>query len=133
VVAALGLSSCAEKPCSVQPVQGQLQVDGKPAANALVTFHPANAAPDAPHPTGLTDAQGVFRLTSFRENDGAPAGDYAVAVTWFRSVPSRDPRDDRFKSVNFLPARYASPKTSQLKATVAKGAGALPPLQLKTR
>ena len=129
----LVVQACGDGGVSVQQVQGQLHVDGKPAAQALVTFHPTSGAADAPHPTGITDDRGHFRLTSFHESDGAPEGDYAVAITWFRAVPSRDPKEKEYRTLNFLPTRYAEPKTSQLKATVVKGAKELPPLEIKTK
>ena len=43
----------------VYPVRGEVRVDGRPPAHALVGFHPVgNAGPDALHPVGVVDDQG---------------------------------------------------------------------------
>jgi hypothetical protein len=63
---------------------------------------------------------GSFTVSTYGDNDGAPAGDYTVAVTW------EDPesKSDRFNG------RYG-PGTSQLAATIKDGANELPPIELK--
>jgi hypothetical protein len=117
----------------VQPVQGRVLVDGKPAAQALVTLHPRNGASSTSRPSGLTDARGNFRLTTFRQGDGAPEGEYVAAVTWFRAVPGRGAGDEKFTTRNFLPGRYANPATSRLDVTISRGSQALAPLRLTSR
>jgi hypothetical protein len=77
------------------------------------------------------DEQGNFRLTTFREGDGAPAGEYRVTVVWYlarRSSPGEDP-----VPVNHLPPQYASAETSQLRAVVNKGTNTIEPFRLVTR
>ncbi len=131
MAAVLGLGVCG---CSgakkAGPVAGQVLVGDQPAAHAVVVFHPVNAKPDAPRPTALTDAQGHFKLTTLKEGDGAPPGEYTVTVAAYQSVeyPSGDSQ-----VVNLLPARYAKPETSDLKATVTKGKAEVGPLKLEPR
>src|SRR5262245_3943786 len=74
--------------CRQQPeqeifaVEGVLTVNGEPAANASLAFHPQSGHANPLCPVGRTDNQGRFRLTTHSCFDGAPAGDYAVTVVW---------------------------------------------------
>jgi hypothetical protein len=121
--------ACSSGRKPVHPVRGQVLVDGKPAAKAQVLLHPAEGGQNEPHPTGQTDDQGYFTLTSYTNGDGAPEGDYAVTVTWFRVFGGREEVVRR----NVLPPRYAAPQSSQLRVTIAKGNNELTPLQLRSR
>src|SRR5262249_36217051 len=86
VVAVTGCSANAETPRKpVHPVRGSIFVDGQPAADAFVLFHPVSD-PDR-YPTkafGRVGKDGSFRLSTYDTGDGAPAGDYAVTITWRR-------------------------------------------------
>jgi hypothetical protein len=108
-------------------------VDGQPAKGALVAFHPVGGAANAIRPVGHVDEQGLFRLTSYKQGDGAPAGEYQVTVTWFLATPSGASGDDDSVAVNRLPGRYASAGTSQLRGTVARGTNELPAFELQSR
>ena len=58
-------------PC--HPVRGKVLFRGQPAAGVEVFLHPAGLAQDAaraPRPHGKTEAQGEFRLTTHRLDDG---------------------------------------------------------------
>jgi hypothetical protein len=123
-------SACSSGRTPVHPVRGQIFVDGKPAVQAQVLFHPVGGGDDDPRPTGHTDDQGYFHLTSYTKGDGAPEGNYTVTVTWFRVSPKN--RDEVVR-YNALPQRYAAPQSSQLRVTVAKGKNELSPLQLYSR
>ena len=123
-------SACSSGRKPVHPVRGQILVDGKPAVQAQVLFHPAEGSNDEPQPTGQTDGQGYFHLTSYANGDGAPEGNYIVTVTWFR-VFTRS--HDEVVRYNALPQRYAAPQSSQLRVTVAKGSNELSALQLYSR
>lgn len=131
---AIACPACSSGRKPVHPVRGQVLVNGQPVPQAQVLFHPTGAAPnaasDAVRPTGQTDEQGYFTLTSYASNDGAPEGDYDVTVTWFRLAQSG--RNDLMR-YNALPPRYATPQTSQLRVTVNKGSNELPALQLSAR
>ncbi|MBY0228069.1 MAG: carboxypeptidase-like regulatory domain-containing protein, partial [Gemmataceae bacterium] len=58
------------------PAEGTITLDGKPLANANVTFVPEKG----PSPVGTSDAQGKFKLTTGNKA-GAPAGTYKVMVS----------------------------------------------------
>jgi hypothetical protein len=67
---------------TLHAVRGRVLVDGVPAENVNVAFHPLNVAGRPYCPVGRTDDQGVFHLTTCRGPDGAPAGEYSVTLVW---------------------------------------------------
>jgi len=90
----------------VFPVSGQIFVRGVPAAKAVIQLRaPGNQLLDHWRPHAIVGSDGSFHLTTFATDDGAPAGTYALTVTWPR--PGKRPFDsegpDRFKG------RYADP------------------------
>jgi hypothetical protein len=108
------------------PVKGVLRVNGQPAAGATVAFYSTTPFEKTIIPVGVTEADGSFTLTTYKPRDGAPAGDYAVAVTWPESRSGWKVGEDR------LSRAFADPKTSGLQAHVeAKGNNDLPPFELK--
>lgn len=126
VFLALGCGSSStpsgQKP--VHPVRGQVLVDGKPAVGAFVLFIPAQepvGTPD-PRPRATVNEDGSFTLSTYGTDDGAPAGEYLVTVTW-----SPEGRDDEDK----LQGRYQNPARSGLKATVKDGPNEIPAFKLK--
>jgi glycine/D-amino acid oxidase-like deaminating enzyme len=132
VVAALLGSGCGPVHAPVYPVKGQVLLDGKPAPQATVTFHPLGGDKERT-PSGQTDDQGNFTLTSFSSGDGAPEGEYAVTVTCFRTAATRNPTEGDYTARNVVAPRYANPDSSQLKATVTRGSNELPPFQVRAR
>ena len=131
IVAAQGCGAENDDRVEVYPVSGKVFVGGKPIEGISVIFYgqaPAQEDKRMPVPAGVTDANGEFRLTSYDSGDGAPAGEYKVAVIWNEPPPPNfsgvfEPRDR-------LGGRYASPNTSKLTATVPEGGAELPPFQL---
>ncbi len=114
----------------VFPVQGKVLVAGKPAAKALVIFHPLNDPdPKAPRPNAETGADGTFTLSTYTAGDGAPAGDYAVTVLWPEGTELTG--GDADSGPDRLGNRYSNPQTSGLRAQVHEGPNALPPFQLR--
>ena len=77
-------------------------------------------------PGGTSDAQGEFVLTTYTQDDGAPAGEYAVTVVWRR--PWTDAAGK--PGPNLLPERYSKPDTSELRVRVKEGVNELT-LELK--
>jgi hypothetical protein len=109
-------SSCGGGRKPVFPVRGQvLDAKGKPAAGALVIFHPVQPDPKGPpKPVGRADEDGRFALTTYKEGDGAPAGEYVITVTWPR--PKKSPFEP--EAGDRLQGRYASPDRSNIRFTV---------------
>jgi hypothetical protein len=111
------------------PVKGVVTFDGKPLAHAFVLFiHQEAGGRDA---SGTTDAQGAFRLSTFRPNDGALPGSYKVTVHY--SDPVAVPPDLRAaedvqaamvkagagrKASVILPPTYSQPDRTVLKHRV---------------
>src|SRR5262245_36435701 len=79
---ALGAVSCGGGP-KLHPVRGKVLFQGKPTDGAVVVFHPTGADAAALKPSGTVGPDGTFSLSTHPHGDGAPAGDYVVAVTWF--------------------------------------------------
>lgn len=131
LAAVVGAPGCNRGP-KTYPVEGQVLVGGKPAPRATVTFHPLQeTAGPLVRPTAQADEQGRFRLTTFRKDDGAPAGDYKVTVSLYLAT-RRSPQDDP-TPVNYLPERYSQADASGLKASVAPGDNRIEPFQLAGR
>ena len=114
----------------VFPVHGKVLVNGKPAVKAQVIFHPQNNPdPNAIRPSGEVDAEGAFTLSSYTAGDGAPTGEYAVAVLWFEGSSSSG--GDAESGGDRLGGRYSNPQRSGLHAKIIEGPNELPPFQLK--
>jgi hypothetical protein len=137
--ALLGLGLCAvgcgdgRKP--VYPVRGRVLFGDRPVARALVTFHPVgDRSPEAAHPSAETDEQGWFDLSTFVKGDGAPEGQYQVAVSQYLATRNKGGGGgDDYVTVNYLPDRYSRADSSKLTATVSRGPNELPPFQLQAK
>jgi hypothetical protein len=112
------------------PVSGTVTHKGTPVEGATVAFHGGSAKVPA---TGVTDASGKFKLSSYKPDDGAPAGSYRVTVTKKKleggggtgpssmeeaAAKSGGPAA---KETDLLPAKYADQEMTPLTATVEKG------------
>lgn len=102
------------------PVEGKVVfADGQPAAELAggsVVFESAEANVSA---TGEIGPDGSFRLTTYKDHDGAPAGKYKVVVT--AGDPEEvgaDDRPARRKAKRTLDPRFQSLDTTPLEVTV---------------
>src|SRR5215510_11929597 len=82
-LACLLASSCGSGGPQLHPVRGQVFFREKPAEDAHIVFHPVGGKDDAIRPSAIVGADGTFNLSSKNPDDGAPAGDYVVAVVWY--------------------------------------------------
>jgi hypothetical protein len=104
------------------PVSGTLTYEGQPVAGATIVFHPTDKSKFKwdERPQAKTDADGKFTVFTYKPGDGAPAGDYKVAVAL---IVVGDDGDDQVKRTKgkpaSLPAKYADPAQSGLTATVS--------------
>ncbi len=94
----------------VHPVRGQAFFEGAPIPGAQVVLTPVK---DAVRADGVVAADGSFTLTTYKASDGAAAGEYTVTVT----LREKDAAGKL--GPNLLPAKYALPATSPLRATIA--------------
>jgi hypothetical protein len=124
LTAGLACDSRGWKTC--YPARGSVLFQGKPPVGAIVVLHPLDdPSPTAVRPRATVDDNGTVVFSSYERADGAPAGEYAVTVSlWTEPSPtSPEPR-------NLLPAKYASPATTDLRVRVESRATELPPIEL---
>ena len=111
------------------PVEGRVLIEGKPVEGVQVFFHPLDSSQRGA-PRGVTDAEGRFHLRTYHDGDGAPAGEYTVTVYWPGPADPSAAAEDQLPP-DRLEGRFMNPKNSSLRATVAAGPTALPPLDIK--
>jgi hypothetical protein len=134
---AAGLAGCGGngKGVTLYTVRGKVLYKGEPAAGADVVFQlKIDKSKDPIRPTGKVRSDGTFLLSSFRSDDGAPAGDYNVLVRWYKEGKvGREKGKKRGHNVpvDFLQDRYADPVSSRFTATVKSEATELGPFEIK--
>lgn len=112
------------------PVSGTVTLDGKPLANATVSFVPVGTTPGRTC-YGATGPDGRYELVADAEHKGAPAGDFAVLCNkWVLADGSDYPRDSQVSPLEaggreLLPPWYSQEGLSELKATVPAGGGTI--------
>lgn len=115
-------------------VSGQVLLGDKPVPGATVVFHPVDPSKFKwdERPQGRTDNEGRFTLTTYEGNDGAPAGEYQVAIAYVQSGDD-DGADQRkwTRQPVSIPPKYWSHKTSGLIAKVDKRETTLTPFVLQ--
>ena len=101
---------------------GKVVYQGKPANGALVVFHPQGKdRENGPKPVATTADDGSFQLTTYNENDGAPAGDYLATIVWNQSgskTPTFSISEGGSGGADKLGGKYGNPKGSTLKFAV---------------
>jgi len=102
-------------------VNGTVTFQGSPLAGATVVFRSAEHQVSA---SGVTNADGKFRLTTYEDNDGAVAGEHDVIVQKYdeASLPANVDLDETSISVEpklVTPAKYADFEKSGLRQSVA--------------
>ena len=116
LVALVAASGCNKSGLNLAYVEGVVTYNGQPVEHAGVLFKPATG----PFATGTTDAEGKFTLTT-ANNPGALIGEHTVGISKSKTTPMqmKDEALPRYKVEYFVPQKYASPVTSNLKATVS--------------
>lgn len=129
--ALLALAGCGDGKIKVYPVTGQVLYNGEPLPGVDIAFHPVDAKNDTSYPPhATTDAEGKFVLTTFTKDDGAPAGEFRVAVAF--AVEAADEGSDQRKRLPFqVPAKYHKKETSGLSVTIKPETNALEPFKLE--
>ena len=97
ILIALLLPGCGGTDYELAPVSGRVTLDGKPLAEAKVSFQPVAGQSDQPNPGpgsyGTTDADGRYTLRTIEPDaDGAVVGPHKVRLTG--KMPPQDPADD---------------------------------------
>ena len=124
------LTGCGSGGLELAPVEGVVTLDGTPLEGATVLFHPAEGGKPA---TGTTDAEGKFTLTTRNFGEGAQVGMNNVSVCKEKKTESSaNVEEGEIADVVYeTPAKYASPKTSELSVDVQPGMPAVT-LELKS-
>jgi hypothetical protein len=137
-IASIALVGCGEQidptRLAVFPAKGQISFKGQAPVGASIVLFPKTTAPkgsDAPLvcPRGRVQTDGTFALTSYKADDGAPAGEYSVTLEWHKLVKAPDGQPDL--GPNLLPAQFSRPEKSPLVVKIAAGTNTLPPIVLK--
>ena len=104
---------------STVPAKGTVTLDGKPLADANITFTPDRGR----SATGKSSADGTFVLSTYDQGDGAIVGHHLVTVT-AREVGAADtpgaPGITR-PGRSLIPERYGNTATSGLSFEVTDG------------
>jgi hypothetical protein len=97
VFLSLLLAGCSSEPYKIVAVSGRVTLNGKPLANASVTFAPVASGDNTepgPSSAAITDGDGRYSLTVIGQNrTGAMVGKHKVRIALTGSNP--DPADDR--------------------------------------
>ena len=76
------LSGCGQP--SMAKVTGRVTCKGQPVPEAMITFNPVPKAAEDREPgkpaTGMTDAEGRYELSTFKNYDGVLVGEHKVVV-----------------------------------------------------
>jgi hypothetical protein len=119
------LSGCQKREARVPvvPVKGKVAAfKGEVPAGAYVALWRLDGqGPENVAPSATVGPDGSFAIGSYDTGDGAPPGDYAVTVTWFKVV-------DAGPGPNVLPAKFANAHSTPLKVTVS-GPTDIPPIE----
>lgn len=125
IVAFIG---CGSSSIRVEYVEGIVTLDGEPVSEATMTFLPKTETPPMEMATGMTDANGAYKVSSVtgKAVAGAVAGEYKVAISKVLITAKeveygaiRGPHD--IQQTHLLPAIYADYQNTPLTATVNKG------------
>jgi hypothetical protein len=123
------VTACKKSSVKLNPVKGKVLFKDQPAEGAEITFLPMgeeNAQFRGARPVAVVSADGSFEIQTYPHGAGAPAGEYAVLITWF---PPRD-ENPNTSPKNKLPSKYGDPAKPLLKATVKEGENNLEPFKL---
>ncbi|MFO1020524.1 MAG: hypothetical protein U0903_07495 [Planctomycetales bacterium] len=110
------------------PAEGELRIGGKPAFKAQVTFHPVDGQDfdkRGARPNGIVDANGKFKLTTYKPGDGAPEGKYCITIYWAENPDSIEPSPDRLRE------KYLYRGNSQIFMEIKPQKNQLPPINLE--
>ncbi|HMP61180.1 MAG TPA: metallophosphoesterase, partial [Gemmatales bacterium] len=101
------------------PARGRVLYRGQPIADARVALMDTDPRTGRPRQVadGLTDAEGRFTFSTYTADDGAPVGEYKIAIS-ARSAPMEFNNRHR---PNRLPSRYADVNRSGLTAVIKDG------------
>ena len=114
------LSGCGN---DIHPVEGQVVWKGGALAKELEGSHVVFELPEKKTSArGIIQADGTFRLSTHKPNDGAPAGEHKVLILEDRKNANAE---GTLLAPALLDPRFADLKKSGLTATVKPGANTI--------
>lgn len=121
------LSGCGESwEAETHSAGGTISINGEAPVGAIVELQNVAAkAADVRNsrPWGVVDEFGIYTLTTYQSNDGAPKGEYAITVRWPPTV-NQPSLADRLQKA------YSNPKTSKWRVTIEEGHNELSPVTI---
>lgn len=127
----VGMAGCGSKSGQLPtaPVTGRVTYQGKPVPRGEITFVPTASQPGVRNAYGTLDEQGRYRLTTYREGDGAVLGTHQVMIVAREELPAdvgKQMTPDGIlvpgkQAKSLIPERYSDPATSGLTAEVKDG------------
>ena len=95
----------------VFPTTVTVEMDGQPVEAAQVVLDPVDKTGDAVGSRGLTDAQGVCKLTSFDPPvEGVVPGEYLVMIRKIETITEPDPSEDDPDGYKVIEERHIVPQ-----------------------
>jgi hypothetical protein len=109
------LAGCNRSGLNLAYVDGVVTYNGKPVEHAGVLFKPEVG----PFAMGTTDAEGKFTLITANQ-PGAIVGEHKVGISKTQTMATNvaGARFPQYQVTHVVPAKYSSPATSELTATV---------------
>jgi hypothetical protein len=107
-------------------VEGTVRLDGKPLSQVMVVFVPED--PKQPQSTGITDAEGRFKLRGNNARVGAVVGEHRVTLVDANVAPGGGSRDEddapegAATSTSRVPQNYSRVDKTPLRQTIKAGA-----------
>jgi hypothetical protein len=125
------LAGCSDGRLKIYPVTGQVLYNGQPLKGVDIALHPLDPKNNVGYPPhATTDADGTFTLTTYRKGDGAPAGEYRVAVAF--AVESVEDGSDQTKRLTAqVQVKYHRGETSGITVVVKPEPNTLEPIRLE--
>lgn len=121
----LAASGCGEPPdrLPLHSASGKVVIDGRPEPRVQIRLHAVDKLNNSGslQPFAVSDDDGAFRLGTYEEGDGAPAGRYKATLFW----PDNPPGPER--PVDLLQGRYNDASRSELDVTIVEGDNLLKP------
>jgi hypothetical protein len=115
----------------VYPVSGQVLYNGAPLKGIDIAFHPVDPKNDTGYPPhATTDAEGRFSLATYLPGDGAPAGEWKVALAF--AVESIEEGSDQTRRLSFqIPQVYHTRESTPISVTIRPEPNTLEPFRLE--
>jgi hypothetical protein len=119
---------------AVYPCRGQVFVNGKPAENAEIFFHPiGNENPRTGASQAVIDKDGWYILSTYKDKDGAPEGNFIVTIVW---PDGPKPPEEGYQAAKMpkpgdrLNGVYAKTSDSTLRRSIPRGGGVIETINL---